>query len=129
MMTELITSFLLLLGAFLMLLSGIGIMRMPDLLTRMHATSKAGALGIGLMACGYMVFYSAETSLVVRALAIIVFVIVTAPIAAHVLGRAGYFVGIELWDRTVKDVIKERYDLKTRRLGSAPKPREDEETY
>lgn len=129
MMTELITSFLLLLGAFLMLLSGIGIMRMPDLLTRMHATSKAGALGIGLMACGYMVFYSAETSLVVRALAIIVFVIVTAPIAAHVLGRAGYFVGIELWDRTVKDVIKERYDLKTRRLGSAPKPRDDEETY
>ena len=129
MMTELITSFLLLLGAFLMLLSGIGIIRMPDLLTRMHATSKAGALGIGLMACGYMVFYSAETSLVVRALAIIVFVIVTAPIAAHVLGRAGYFVGIELWDRTVKDVIKERYDLKTRRLGSAPKSRDDEETY
>ena len=129
MMTEFIISFLLLLGAFLMLLSGIGIMRMPDLLTRMHATSKAGALGIGLMACGYMAFYAADTSLVVRALAMIVFVIVTAPIAAHVLARAGYFVGIELWEGTIKDVIKGRYDLKTRRLGSAPKPRDDEETY
>lgn len=129
MMTEISTSILLLLGAFLMLLSGIGIIRMPDLLTRMHATSKAGALGIGLMACGYMVFYSDSVSLVVRALAMIVFVIVTAPIAAHVLARAGYFVGIELWEGTVKDVIKERYDLKTRRLGSAPKPRDDEDTY
>ena len=129
MMTDIITSVFLLLGAFLMLLSGIGIMRMPDLLTRMHATSKAGALGIGLMACGYMVFFSADTSLVVRALAMIVFVIVTAPIAAHVLGRAGYFVGIELWEGTLKDVIKERYDLKTRRLGSAPKRRDDEDSY
>ena len=129
MMTEILTSGLLLLGAFLMLLSGIGIIRMPDLLTRMHATSKAGALGIGLMACGYMVFYIDQTSLVVRALAMIAFVIVTAPIAAHVLARAGYFVGIELWEGTIKDVIKERYDLKTRRLGSAPKPRDDEDTY
>ncbi|ART80424.1 monovalent cation/H(+) antiporter subunit G [Oceanisphaera avium] len=128
-MTELLTSAFLLLGAFLMLLSGIGIIRMPDLLTRMHATSKAGALGIGLMTCGYMIFYSDSASLVVRALAMIVFVIVTAPIAAHVLARAGYFVGIELWEGTIKDVIKERYDLKTRRLGSAPKPRDDEETY
>lgn len=129
MMIEIATSVLLLLGAFLMLLSGIGIIRMPDLLTRMHATSKAGALGIGLMACGYMVFYSEDTSLVVRALAMVVFVIVTAPIAAHVLARAGYFVGIELWEGTIKDVIKERYDLKTRRLGSAPKRRDDEDTY
>lgn len=129
MMIEIATSVLLLLGAFLMLLSGIGIIRMPDLLTRMHATSKAGALGIGLMACGYMVFYSDDTSLVVRALAMVVFVLVTAPIAAHVLARAGYFVGIELWEGTIKDVIKERYDLKTRRLGSAPKRRDDEDTY
>lgn len=129
MMTEFFTSLLLLLGAFLMLLSGIGIIRMPDLLTRMHATSKAGALGIGLMACGYMVFYYENTSMVVRALAMVMFVLVTAPVAAHVLARAGYFVGIKLWEGTVKDVIKERYDLKTHRLRSAPKPREDDDEY
>jgi multicomponent Na+:H+ antiporter subunit G len=127
MMTEIITSLLLLLGSFLMLLSGIGIIRMPDLLTRMHATSKAGALGIGLMACGFAVFYGDDTSLVVRALAVVLFVIVTAPVAAHVLARAGYFVGIKLWEGTVKDVIKERYDLKTHRLGSSPRRRDEED--
>ncbi|MGO1246062.1 MAG: monovalent cation/H(+) antiporter subunit G [Oceanisphaera sp.] len=128
-MTEIITSIFLLLGSFLMLLSGVGIIRMPDLLTRMHATSKAGALGIGLMTCGFVVFYHDDFGLVVRALAMIVFVIVTAPVAAHVLARAGYFVGIRLWEGTVKDVIKERYDLKTHRLRSAPKPRDEEDTY
>lgn len=126
MMTEIITSLLLLLGSFLMLLSGIGIIRMPDLLTRMHATSKAGALGIGLMASGFAVFYGDNVSVVVRAMAVVVFVIVTAPVAAHVLARAGYFVGIKLWEGTVKDVIKERYDLKTHRLGSSPRKREED---
>ncbi|WP_243454253.1 monovalent cation/H(+) antiporter subunit G [Oceanisphaera pacifica] len=125
-MTEIFTSIFLLLGAFLMLLSGVGIIRMPDLLTRMHATSKAGALGIGLMTCGFVVFYHDDFSLIVRALAMIMFVIVTAPVAAHVLARAGYFVGIKLWEGTVKDVIKERYDLKTHRLRSAPKPRDED---
>ncbi|MFD1008541.1 MULTISPECIES: monovalent cation/H(+) antiporter subunit G [Oceanisphaera] len=129
MTTEVITSLFLLLGAFLMLLSGIGIIRMPDLLTRMHATSKAGALGIGMMTCGFVVYYSDDISLVVRALAMIVFVLVTAPVAAHVLARAGYFVGIKLWEGTVKDVIKERYDLKTHHLRSSPRKQEDEEEY
>ncbi|MGR7923115.1 monovalent cation/H(+) antiporter subunit G [Zobellella denitrificans] len=126
MMTELVTGLLMLLGSFLMLLAGIGIIRMPDLLTRMHATSKAGALGAGLMAVGFAVFFFADTSVVVRALAVVVFVIMTAPIAAHVMARAGYFVGIKLWEGTVKDVIKERYDLKTHQLGSSSRKREED---
>lgn len=126
MMTELLSGLLMLLGSFLMLLAGIGIIRMPDLLTRMHATSKAGALGAGLMAVGFAVFFFADTSVVVRALAVVVFVIMTAPIAAHVLARAGYFVGIKLWEGTVKDVIKERYDLKTHQLGSSTRKRDED---
>jgi multicomponent Na+:H+ antiporter subunit G len=126
MMTELVTSLFILLGSFLMLLAGLGIIRMPDLLTRMHATSKAGALGAGLMACGFAVYFP-EASVVVRALAVVVFVIMTAPVAAHVLARAGYFVGIKLWEGTVKDVIKERYDLKTHQLGSSSRKRGEED--
>lgn len=125
MMTEFVTGLLMLLGSFLMLLAGIGIIRMPDLLTRMHATSKAGALGAGLMAVAFALFYFADTSVVVRAMAVVVFVIMTAPIAAHVMARAGYFVGIRLWEGTVKDVIKERYDLKTHQLGSSTRKRDE----
>lgn len=54
-MTDVIIAILILTGSFLMLLAGIGINRMPDLLTRMHATTKAGALGVGLMVVAFAV--------------------------------------------------------------------------
>lgn len=121
-MTDLIIAILILTGSFLMLLAGIGINRMPDLLTRMHATTKAGALGVGLMVVAFAVVNWGDMAFVVRALAVVVFVILTAPIAAHVLARASYFVGIPQWDGVVKDVIKERYDLETHELASRHLP-------
>ncbi|EKO3791823.1 monovalent cation/H(+) antiporter subunit G [Vibrio metschnikovii] len=121
-MTDLIIAILILIGSFLMLLAGIGINRMPDLLTRMHATTKAGALGVGLMVVAFAVVNWGDMAFVVRALAVVVFVILTAPIAAHVLARASYFVGVPQWDGVVKDVIKERYDLETHELASRHLP-------
>lgn len=121
-MTDVIIAILILTGSFLMLLAGIGINRMPDLLTRMHATTKAGALGVGLMVVAFAVVNWGDMAFVVRALAIVVFVILTAPIAAHVLARASYFVGVPQWDGVVKDVIKERYDLETHELASRHLP-------
>lgn len=116
-MTDLIIAILILTGSFLMLLAGIGINRMPDLLTRMHATTKAGALGVGLMVVAFAVVNWGDVAFVVRALAVVIFVILTAPIAAHVLARASYFVGVPQWDGVVKDVIKERYDHETHELA------------
>ncbi|HGS4460749.1 TPA: monovalent cation/H(+) antiporter subunit G [Vibrio metschnikovii] len=121
-MTDVIIAILILTGSFLMLLAGIGINRMPDLLTRMHATTKAGALGVGLMVVAFAVVNWGDMAFVVRALAVVVFVILTAPIAAHVLARASYFVGVPQWDGVVKDVIKERYDLETHELASRHLP-------
>lgn len=90
---------------------------MPDLLLRMHATTKAGALGAGLVALSSAVYFG-ETSVVVRAISILAFVVITAPIAAHVIGRAGYFKGVPLWDRSVKDALKDKLDIKNRYLAS-----------
>ncbi|MCG3726633.1 monovalent cation/H(+) antiporter subunit G [Vibrio cincinnatiensis] len=121
-MTDFIISILVLSGSFLMLLAAIGINRMPDLLTRMHATTKAGALGVGLMVVAFAVVNWGDFAFVARALAVVIFVILTAPIAAHVLARASYFVGVPQWDGVVKDVIKERYNLKTHELASRHMP-------
>ena len=122
MMIDFIIAILVLSGSFLMLLAGIGLNRMPDLLTRMHATTKAGALGVGLMVLAVSVVNWGDIAFVVRALAVVFFVILTAPIAAHVLARASYFVGVPQWDGVVKDVIKERYNLKTHELASRHMP-------
>ncbi|MGF1694070.1 monovalent cation/H(+) antiporter subunit G [Vibrio kyushuensis] len=118
MMIDLIIAFFVLTGAMLMLLASLGLNRMPDLLTRMHATTKAGALGVGLIVVGFCIVFWDDTSIVVRAMAVVAFVIVTAPIAAHVLARTSYFVGVHVWDGTVKDAIKEQYDLNTHQLSS-----------
>ncbi|MCP4062430.1 MAG: monovalent cation/H(+) antiporter subunit G [Gammaproteobacteria bacterium] len=116
-MSELLVSFLLILGAAFMVLASIGVLRLPDLPTRMHATTKAGALGAMLIMAS-VAFHFGDSTVAARAIAIVVFIFLTAPIAAHVIGRAGYFTGIELWEGTVKDELRERYDTQLHTLES-----------
>ncbi|QTF93609.1 monovalent cation/H(+) antiporter subunit G [Halomonas sp. BM-2019] len=104
-------------GGLLMLLASLGILRLPDLLTRMHATTKAAALGVILIMLAVAVHF-AEVGVSARAFAIIVFILMTAPVAAHVIGRAGYFVGSKLWSGTVKDELRPNYDPLTHELKS-----------
>lgn len=116
-MIDILVAILLLFGGALMLLAAIGIVRLPDLPTRMHASTKAGALGTSLIMIAVALAFQ-ETAVTARAVAIISFIILTAPVAAHVIGRAGYFVGVPLWSGTIKDELKESYDAQTHYLHS-----------
>ncbi|ERS84686.1 MULTISPECIES: monovalent cation/H(+) antiporter subunit G [unclassified Halomonas] len=128
-MTELLTELLILVGAVFMLLAALGVVRLPDLLTRMHATTKAATLGATLIMLAVALHF-AQVAVVARALGVILFILMTAPVAAHVIGRAGYFVGSRLWEGTVKDELKPHYDPLTHELKSGRegqgKPRPDE---
>ncbi|MEC9486840.1 MAG: monovalent cation/H(+) antiporter subunit G [Prosthecochloris sp.] len=104
---EIISGTLLLLGTLFILLSAIGILRMPDLYTRMSATTKASTLGIGLVLVGTIMYWQ-DFGIASRALAIIIFLFLTAPVAAHIIGRAAYFGGVPLWDKTHIDELKDR---------------------
>ncbi len=100
---------------------------MPDLLMRMHAATKAGTLGAGMVLMAVAVFYG-DLGISMRSVATVVFLFLTAPVAAHMIGRASYFVGIKLWEGTFIDEIRGQYDSETHRLrggawpegGSAP---------
>lgn len=107
-MTEIIISVLLLLAAVVIVLASIGILRMPDLPTRMHATTKSGVLAIILIMVAVGIYFW-RVDIMARVLAIIFFTLVTAPIAAHAIGRAGYLSGITLWSETVRDDLKDYY--------------------
>ncbi len=117
MVSEFLTGLFMLVGALLMLVASIGILRMPDLLIRMHATTKAGALGGGLMVLSVAFFFD-DGAVTARAVATVIFIILTAPVAAHIIGRAAYFVGLPLWEHTVKDDLEGRYDPETHTLSS-----------
>lgn len=123
-MIELILSVCMIVGASLMLLASIGIIRLPDLPTRMHASTKSGALGTSLIMVAVALAFS-DMAVSARAFAIISFIILTAPVAAHVIGRAGYFVGVPLWEGTVKDALKENYDPETHYLSSGFEDEDD----
>jgi multicomponent Na+:H+ antiporter subunit G len=77
----------LILGSLLALVAGIGLVRFPDVLTRMHAATKPQSLGILLVLLGLALRVEDRSVLAVIGLAAI-FQLVTAPVSAHMLGRA-----------------------------------------
>ena len=116
-MRETSEAILVLLGCALMLIAAIGILRMPDLLTRMQATTKAASLGAGLVLVGSAVHFQ-EVGVTTRVLATVFFVLLTTPIAAHLLSRAAYFLGVELWEGSVRDELRGHYDEVSHSLDS-----------
>lgn len=117
MIADILAALLIAGGCFFMLVASLGVFRMPDLLTRMHATTKSGVLGAGLIMCGVIVSFI-DGGVTLKALAVMAFTTITSPIAAHAIGRAGYFIGVPLWDKTIKDDLHGRYDEETHVLNS-----------
>jgi multicomponent Na+:H+ antiporter subunit G len=113
---DIIAGILLLIGAVFSLGAVVGIIRFPDVYSRMHSASKAGTLGAGLMLLAIAV-QANDVSIITRALAAIVFFLLTAPISAHLLARASYFMGYEPWKGTHIDELQNKYDQKGKILS------------
>ena len=105
-MNDLLVAILILMGCLFCLLAAIGIMRLPDTLIRMHAATKAGTLGAGLILAGIAVWF-AELGPVLKAILTLVFLYMTAPVAAHLIARAAYRSGIELSSKTCVNHLKD----------------------
>jgi multicomponent Na+:H+ antiporter subunit G len=98
-------------GATLALLAGVGVMRMPDVFTRMQASTKASTLGLGFLLLG-LVIVRPELAFLMRAGIIGVFMMLTSAVAAHVIARAAALTGAPLWDGTkIDERPKEREDV------------------
>ena len=96
-MTDIIASVLMVGGTLFMIIATLGTLRLPDLYTRMHAISKAGPAGAGLLLMGVAVHFG-QLSFTTRAVAVFLFILLTAPVASHLIGRAGYLSGVTLWE-------------------------------
>lgn len=116
-MNDIAIMILISLGTLFILLAAVGILRMPDLFLRISVTTKAATLGVGLILFG-MTLYFYDISIGTRAVAIILFLLLTAPIGAHLIGRASYFVGVPLWRKSLMDDLKGKYDHNSHELRS-----------
>lgn len=92
LVADVVTAICFLAGSLLALVAGIGLIRFPDLLARMHAGTKPQILGLALMMAGLAVHLRSRAVLGTLVL-VVVLQMVTAPVAAHMVGRAGYRTG------------------------------------
>ncbi len=111
-------------GAFLMLLTGIGLLRMPDVFMRMHAATKGASLGVALLLLGAALVFG-ETAIVTKALVTIVFIFLTAPVAGHLLGRAAYASRTPLWERSLIDEGRGQIGVLPDTTVQPDRPKED----
>ena len=113
---EAVVLFLVLSGAAFNLLSSLGIIRLPDVYPRAHATTKSATLGILCILLGAFVHFAFMHELFsVRLLLGIVFVFLTAPVAGHLIIRSAHRSGVPLAKISVRDVLKE--DLEREEAG------------
>ncbi|MFD1746586.1 monovalent cation/H(+) antiporter subunit G [Rhizobium helianthi] len=107
MLANIIIALVILAGSSFSLIAAIGLNRLPDMFTRMHAASKAGTVGSGLLllAAG---LHANDLSVLSRALAGFLFFILTAPISAHLLAKAAHQVGYRLHSSSLDDLRRDR---------------------
>ena len=117
-MIDILTSYLMITGCHAMLTSAIGIVRMPDLFTRMHAASKVGTVGVSCVVLAAATHF-AILAVVAPVMLTIVFFFATAPVAAHMVGRAAYGTGVKMWEGTVIDEWNQRPDFCSRKQPKA----------
>ncbi len=103
-----ITAIALVSGGFFLFVASLGVLRLPDVFVRMHALTKAGALGAGLVFVASAVHFRDPASIAVSLLAII-FLLSTAPVAAHAIARAAYRLDVPLWEKTHLDEWQGKY--------------------
>ena len=93
---------LILVGALFTLTASIGLLRLPDLYTRMHAASKAGTLGSCVMLLA-LALQSGDAAIALRAVAGVLFFLMTVPISSHLLAKAAHGAGYRLWVHSKRD--------------------------
>ena len=96
-------------GSGFALLAAVGVLRMPDVFTRMQASTKASTLGIGCLLAG-SALHLGDFASFIRAGSILAFLLLTTPVAAHVIARASYLAEVPLWKGTVLDERKRDLD-------------------
>ena len=116
---EILVSSLLLLGLFFLLTGTIGLLRLRDVYSRMHATSKSTTFGVsGVLLAALIYFRFLGLSPGLKESLILGFLLLTAPLGAHMIARAAYRTGVRLWMGGVVDAFEDWEDREGRQARS-----------
>ena len=110
-MMEWIVSLLLIAGSLFMLIAAIGVVKLQDVYMRMHAITKAASLGAILMLMA-VVLWHPQWIVVVESLMVVIFVIFTAPIGSHMIGRVAHRMDIPKAEGYIMDELENEEALR-----------------
>ncbi len=99
---EILSWFLLSAGALFAIVGGAGLIRLPDLFSRMHGAGVTDTLGAGLILTGLML-QSGASLVTFKLAAILFFLLLTSPTATHALARSALAEGIRPWTAGEED--------------------------
>ena len=105
-MSEIIGYIFIIIGLVFDIFGCIGLIRLPDVYNRLQATTKCVTLGTCSILFGTVII-KGLTATGVKAILCIIFLILTAPVAAHALARGAHISGIKLWEKSVCDKYEE----------------------
>ncbi|HIH75363.1 MAG TPA: monovalent cation/H(+) antiporter subunit G [Methanosarcina sp.] len=92
----------LLIGIFFLSLGMIGLLRLPDVYNRLHATTKVGTLGaFGVLLS--IIIQEGASPMGIKALTVALFILLTSPISGHMIARAAYRMGVKCCEGTCMD--------------------------
>ena len=119
---EIIISCFLLFGGCFVLLGSFGLLRLPDFYTRLHAPTKATTLGLaGLLIASMIYFFVTGQGVVVHELLITLFLLITAPVSAHMMAKTALHHKVRLLKRTTGKTL-----IDAARERTAPQDKEQE---
>ncbi|MEQ8474191.1 MAG: monovalent cation/H(+) antiporter subunit G [Marinoscillum sp.] len=105
MINEIVSAILILVGAIFMLISSIGMIRLPDFYIRNSASTKAVVLGVSLILIGVGIHYD-DILIFIEIFAILFFIYLISPLAAHIVSRAAVITKVDFWKKTKLDDLK-----------------------
>ncbi|GIO25469.1 Na+/H+ antiporter subunit G [Ornithinibacillus bavariensis] len=107
---EIVAGVFILIGTVVSLISSIGLVRLPDVYTRSHAASKSSTVGVLFILIGTLLYFLiSEGYFSIRLILGIIFVFLTAPVAAHVICRAAYRANVPLAKTSAEDELKDYF--------------------
>ena len=105
-------------GVLFIVVTAIGLIRLPDLYTRAHAASKSATLGVMCVLIGvFFHFWLIEDHFNPRILLGILFLFITGPVGGHIMTRSSYIAGVKPWKGTVRDDLASEIDNMKKEQG------------
>lgn len=108
-MSDVIGAVFLVVGILFNVLGCIGLIRLPDIYNRLQAATKCVTMGTCMVLVSVVIFsgFGASAGISVKGLLCMVFVLITAPTAAHALAQGSHASGVRLWEKSVVDRYRE----------------------